>query len=166
MGVHENLDFRMKNKHQIFQIIVLLLPILVMLAHLLLSFQGKILPGFSFGNSINLVIYLLIPGLYISLKLKISSNLEFDEMVILNCLISLGVNTIVIIFMSLFLNEITHFHFSFGVFVFTIVTFVFAYPTIRFNILNSNHNPPKNTRAHDLYKIIGLVTSFVIGGIF
>ena len=113
------------------------LPLFSALIIVLLGLSGVIIPTeLSF---VRLVVFSISSGYYLTKRLSRTLRLTFHELIVLNCVISFGINTIVTLYSSLIFPEISFAHTSCGILLVTMLTFFLSTPA-RFPLNYSREN--------------------------
>jgi hypothetical protein len=107
-------------------------------------------------NFVRLAVFSLSPGYYLTMKLGRVFRLTFNEIIILNCVASFGINTLITMYSSLVVTEITSLLISCGIFLVTVITFLLD-PFIQF---------PLNFSTEDWKESLSVVICFLIGVFF
>jgi hypothetical protein len=92
----------------------------------LLGLSGVNLP--TEFNFVRLLVFSLSPGYYLTMRLRRTLRLTFNEIIILDCVASFGISTILTVCSSLVFTEITNLLISCGIFLVTVVTFFLYSP--------------------------------------
>ena len=136
------------------------LPLLATLVPLLQTVLGINLSAIQGLPIIRFLIFMIVPGLYISLILGKSFHLKYNVILALDITLSLGINTLLVVYLSLFVNRISEEVISLGIFLIALLTFIlYQYKRITRPIATINHN-------QYLKHIIVIFVSFLIGFAF
>jgi hypothetical protein len=134
-----------------------LLATFVILLQTLLGINSSTIQGVPI---IRFLIFAGVPGLYISLILGKSFHLKDDVIIALDITISLAINTLLVVYLSLFVNRISEEVLSLSIFLITLLTFIlYQYKRITRPLITVN-------RIQHLPHIIVIFISFLIGFAF
>ena len=105
-----------------FNFLWLALPLLATLLPLLLTVLGINYPEIQGLPIIRFLIFIVAPGLYISLIFGKRFHLKYYEIVALDITLSLAINTLLLVYLSLFVNRISEEVLTLSIFLITLIT--------------------------------------------
>jgi len=120
----------------------------------LLGLSSLTIPGIPITK---LLVFILVPSFYITLMVRDSLNLNFNEMIAIDCTLGLGINTLLLIYLSFFLNQFTEEVISISLFLVTLITFLAFLP----KLLSVNHT--KSNPFKYFWHSLPVIISFLIG---